>query len=138
MKQRISSRALIFDGHYLYTIFRRRLQKDGTYKEYYIIPGGGIEENETLEQAVIREVKEELSVDIEVEGYIGSEEFDRNIAHLYKCNIVSGIPKLGGKEKEKSCDDNYYEIKKINIFEMDDLDIYFKYKILKAYYNEFI
>ena len=43
MKQRISSRALIFERHYLYTIFRKRLQKDGTYKKYYIIPSGGVE-----------------------------------------------------------------------------------------------
>lgn len=32
-------------------------------EEYYAIPGGGIEEGETLEQAAYREIKEELDIE---------------------------------------------------------------------------
>lgn len=35
-------------------------------KDYYIIPGGGIEGNETPKQAILREAKEELSIDIQL------------------------------------------------------------------------
>jgi putative (di)nucleoside polyphosphate hydrolase len=31
-------------------------------EKYYAIPGGGVEENETLEEAVYREIKEELGI----------------------------------------------------------------------------
>ena len=34
------------------------------YQEYYTFPGGGLEENETLEQGVIREIKEEFGIDV--------------------------------------------------------------------------
>lgn len=37
-----------------------------TYKEHWEIPGGVVEENESPRQAVIREVKEELGIDIEL------------------------------------------------------------------------
>lgn len=35
-------------------------------KEYYVIPGGGVEENETTEEATIREIKEEVGIDVKV------------------------------------------------------------------------
>ena len=34
--------------------------------DYYAIPGGGLEEGETYEQCCIREVKEEIGVDVKV------------------------------------------------------------------------
>lgn len=35
-------------------------------REYYVIPGGGVEENETTEEATIREIKEEVGIDVKV------------------------------------------------------------------------
>ena len=39
-------------------------------KTYYVFPGGGVEEGETPEDAVVREIKEELGLDISVERLI--------------------------------------------------------------------
>ena len=44
MDKRISSRGIIIQDDKLLTIFRRKI-KDGEVKEYYVIPGGGLEVN---------------------------------------------------------------------------------------------
>ena len=59
--KRVSARAIIFDGDYFYALFRRKI-KDDKVHEYYSIPGGGVEENETLEDTVKREVREEIGL----------------------------------------------------------------------------
>lgn len=38
--------------------------------------GGKIEQNESREAAIIREIKEELTIDINVENYIGEKIFN--------------------------------------------------------------
>ena len=98
MEKRISSRAIIIEDGKLLTMFRRKTKKDGSVKEYYVIPGGGLEENETLEENVIRELKEEFNVDIEIIKFLGTEEYDDTVANYFLCKIVKGIPKLGGEE----------------------------------------
>ncbi len=57
MSKRVSSRRIIIENDYVYLMFRRRIKENGEKKEYYVIPGGGVNENETLEDNVIRELK---------------------------------------------------------------------------------
>lgn len=123
MKKRVSSRAIIIEDGKLLAMFRRKIKEDGSVKEYYVIPGGGLEENETLEENVIRELKEEFSVDIEVVKFLGTEEYDDTIANYFLCKIVNGTPKLGGEELERMTNENYYEIKYIDLNEIDNYDI---------------
>ena len=52
---RISSRAVIVENDKVLTMFRRKI-KDGKVKEYYVIPGGGQDDGEALEETVIREL----------------------------------------------------------------------------------
>ena len=73
------------------------------------LPGGKLEKNELPEQAVVRELKEELNIKIQIEKYIGFEEFKDNGMilkyHWYKCKIESGIPEL---MEEKFDDIKYF------------------------------
>ena len=54
-------------------------QKPG--RDYYILPGGGVELDESFEEACIREVKEETGLDVlglqlvYIYNHIGSEEY---------------------------------------------------------------
>lgn len=137
MDKRISSRAIIIDNGVLFTMFRRKI-KDGKVREYYVIPGGGLEENETLEENVIRELKEEFNVDIEILGYLGKEEHESTIEHYFHCRIINGIPKLGGEELLRMTDENYYEIRNIDLDELDDTDINAKDKIAMALANKYV
>ncbi len=128
MEKRVGSRAIIFINNKILTMFRR---KNGN--EYYVTPGGGREGNETLEENVIRELKEEFNVDIKILGYLGVEENDTSINHFFHCEIINGTPHLGGEELEKNSIDNYYEIREIPIEELDNTDIKgAKEKIKKA------
>lgn len=83
-------------------------------KEYYVFPGGGVEENETIEEAVIRELKEETSIKVKIKKllyihHIVDEQNDSD-QYFYLCEYLSGIPKLGDfneLQNMKSANDFY-------------------------------
>ena len=56
-------------------------------------PGGKVESNETPEEALVREIEEELSARIEVESYLPTAEHDYEKFHLsmrcYVCSLVA-------------------------------------------------
>ena len=66
----------------------------GEFKDGWEFPGGKIEDGETPEQAIVREIKEELETVIKVEGYIDTIEYDYPTFHLsmdcFLCGIVEG------------------------------------------------
>lgn len=66
----------------------------GEFKGGWEFPGGKIEEGETPEQALVREIKEELDTEIDVGELIDTVEYDYSTFHLsmkcYWCKIVSG------------------------------------------------
>ncbi len=138
MNKRVSSRGIIIENDYVYLMFRRRIKENGKIKEYYVIPGGGINENETLEENVKREVKEEFSVDVKINGYIGKDESEEAIANFFSCSIISGTPKLGGEELDRCTESNYYEVRKVKIEDLDKIDVMGKDMIIKAFNKVYI
>lgn len=136
MKKRISSRAVIIENGKVLTMFRRKT-KNGITEEYYVVPGGGIEDGETLEENVKRELSEELNVEIEIIGYLGTIEYDTNIANFFHCNIVKGEPKLGGEELDRMTDDNYYEVRFVDINKLDEIEFSAKGKVYQALNAEY-
>ena len=137
MEKRVSSRAIIIEGNQVLTMFRRKKKDNGSYKEYYVIPGGGVEKNETLEEACIRELKEEYNVDIKILGYLGNDERETTIGHLFHAEIINGTPTLGGEESNRNNPDNYYEIRKVDLNTLDQIDIDAVEFIIKAKNKEY-
>lgn len=75
-------------------------------REYYIFPGGRVEKGETVEEAVRRELKEETSIEVEVENLLYHLRYSKNgQAHsdqyFYLCRYISGRPKLGDFNEKK-------------------------------------
>lgn len=74
-------------------------QKPG--RDYYILPGGGVELDESFEEACIREVKEETGLDVlglqlaHKYFYRGSEE------HYFLTRVPPHEPVLGGSEAQR-------------------------------------
>jgi len=62
--QRTIASALIFSKDGKLLMGKKDPAKGGVYSDSWHIPGGGLDEGETLEQAVEREVKEEVGIDI--------------------------------------------------------------------------
>jgi len=117
-----TARAIIIKDNKLLVFFRRKII-DGKEITYYAIPGGHLEENETLEETCIREIKEELNLDIEVIDYLGNIIFDNQEEYYYYVKIIGGELCFGGEELERQSIDNYYEIRWINIDEIDNSGI---------------
>ncbi len=66
----------------------------GDYKDWWEFPGGKIEQGESPQYALRREIREELATEISVGNYIGTIEYDYPAFHLsmqcFVCNVVSG------------------------------------------------
>jgi ADP-ribose pyrophosphatase len=137
MNKRISARGIIIENDSVYAIYRRKKLPDGKIKSWYATPGGGVEGNESPNEAVIRELKEELSLDVEIINLLDILWEENNIVFLFHCQIINGTPELGGPEKEKQREDNFYEIRKIKLSEIDDENIDISYKdLIKLAYTE--
>lgn len=77
----------------------------GDYKGFWEFPGGKIEQGETREQALARELKEELDIDVSVGNHVITVEYDYPTFHLtmhcFYCEIVHGEIKLLEHEDAK-------------------------------------
>lgn len=76
----------------------------GEFKGMWEFPGGKIEENETREEALKREIKEEMNADIDVKDYLTTIEYDypnfHLIMHTYLCELINDLKFVYHNDKE--------------------------------------
>jgi len=88
----------------------------GEWKDWWEFPGGKMEEGETPEEALKREIWEELETRIVVEKFVETVEWDYPQFHLtmhcYLCHVESGHLQL--KEHEAAKWLNKDELESVN------------------------
>ena len=94
-----------------------QLRNKAPEKEYWSIPGGKVEMFETFEDAVKREIKEEIGVEIEVGELIGicdhiiKVEEKHWVSPSYLCRIVKGEPRI--MEPTKHLDMQWFSLNQL-------------------------
>ncbi len=91
-------------------------------EEYYAVPGGGVESNETPERAAVRELKEETNLDITLGEKIGEFEADGNHQYFYVAKSWSGTPTFGGEEMKRQSPTNVYQLEWVPIGKLGKID----------------
>lgn len=113
-----ASAIIIKDGKIL--LIHRR--KEG--KEYWVFSGGGIEEGETGEKTVLREVEEETGL-VGQNAKMAFMDFNVNAEHpFYFVEVEEGEVKLGGPEAERSSKDNWYHLKWVSLKKVSKLCLF--------------
>ena len=82
------SRSILWIDNKLVLIKR---EKEGELP-YYVFPGGSVEIGENDEEACIRELKEELGIEVSIEKIVFEiTDHIKNIREVfYSCNLISG------------------------------------------------
>lgn len=89
--------------------------------EYWVIPGGAVEPGETPEQAVDREIAEELSVVVHAKRFAFAVPHLGRTEHHFLIERYEGELKLGGPELARSSEKNQYILTWVEIETIKDL-----------------
>ena len=86
--ERVTCRGIIVEDN-------RILLSHETVEDDWLIPGGGLEENETLEECCIREVEEEMGFTVRPINQVSTVNLyfkmskTVNVSHYFECEIIS-------------------------------------------------
>jgi 8-oxo-dGTP diphosphatase len=95
-------------------------RRNPPFQGHYALPGGFVEIGEFLEEAVVREAREETGLDVQVERLSGVYDDPKRdprghvISIAYICKVIGGKLKAGSDAKDVSCIP-VKEIKKIKL-----------------------
>lgn len=110
--------AIILKGNKILLIHRR---KKG--EEYWVFPGGGVEDIEMAEEGIVREVKEETNLDVlkHVLAFMSYNEASKKNEPFYFCDVSDGVPEIIGEEKDKHGPENWYHLEWIELGKLKDI-----------------
>ena len=108
-------------------------------RSFYVFPGGGMEDNESEEECVIREVYEEFGITVNPIKKVYVYENERSIEYFYLCDWISGEFGTGvGEEFDvNSNKEGVYIPKLIEISDIPNLPLMPK-EVASSFYEDYI
>ena len=92
-------------------------------RDYYILPGGGVEFDESFGEACIREIKEETGFDVIsiqlVRKYITLEKEE----DYFLARVPPGEPVLGGAEAERQSPEDHYAFEWVDMERLKEINL---------------
>lgn len=89
-------------------------------KGYWTNPGGYIEQLESIEETIIREVEEESGIVAQIKSIVAIRDLPRHVHNLYVAfamDYISGEPRPDGIESD---DAGFYSLKEIELMNVAD------------------
>lgn len=99
---RETARGVIVRNNELLLIRRTRQNTEGGIDNWLSIPGGGLEPGETPQQAVVRELHEELGLTIKIDGLLIKQDVpsEKSRHYYFLCSIIEGEPRILEQSEE--------------------------------------
>lgn len=99
-----------------------------TDKDWWNLPGGGLESGETPWEGVVREVKEETGLNVKVERLIGvySKPLRNDLVFSFACQVLSG---------ELTLNDEAADLRYFSLNELPENLYYNHRERIKDYFN---
>lgn len=126
--RRVSARAIIIHDGKLLAFHRKRFDREeGAFLEYYSIPGGGVDNGESIEAACMRELKEEMGVEIELKAKVAVRFAKRHENHVFHAEIVSGEPHFMEDSEEAMVrnENNQFEVQWVPVDQLTSDNLLF-------------
>lgn len=92
-------------------------------RNYYVVPGGGVEEGETLREAALREVKEETGLDVVITRKLCVCQNRDQPEHYFLAEDFAGELCLGGPEVDRQSRDNTYCLEWVPLSMLDHIPL---------------
>ncbi|WP_106128697.1 NUDIX domain-containing protein [Pseudosporangium ferrugineum] len=90
--RRRAAAIIVRDGRVL-MVHERSRRDEG--REWWTLPGGGIDPGETAEDAVRREVLEEVGLVVKEARYLQDLPYPSGMTSVFACTVADGEPVLG-------------------------------------------
>lgn len=99
---RETARGVIIHDGLLLLIQRTRQNVEGGIDDWLSIPGGGLEPSETPQQAVVRELKEELGLIVRIDSFLATQDVssDESRHNYFLCSTLTGEPHIMEQSEE--------------------------------------
>ena len=96
-------------------------------EEYWVFPGGSLEEGESNNEGLLRELEEETTIKIKMQKLLYTHDYTTSEQHYYLCEYISGTPKLGESielERTKADPNKIYEPMWVETSKLPELLLY--------------
>lgn len=122
-KYRMRARVVLYNPQTSSILLIHRI-KNG--RDYWVIPGGGSEKQETPVETAVREINEELALELKPEElkylFTFEEQNEEQFVFLTKIQRISE-PEISGEEKDRASEYNVYQPKWVSISEIEQIDL---------------